>query len=114
MIKSCITKDKAYEIYEAADGRDGIKKYQEVQPDVTFMDLTMPELDGYHAIAEIRKISDNAIIVVTTADIQRRSVSRVIELGAFLVLKKPPKAKIVQDVLVKVEEALQNTPRRKQ
>jgi hypothetical protein len=34
----------------------------------------------------------------------------VIELGAFLVLKKPPKAKIVQDVLVKVEDALQTVP----
>ncbi|QTA86911.1 response regulator [Desulfonema magnum] len=108
MLKMCIPKDKEYEIYEAVDGLESINKYQEILPDVTFMDLTMPEFDGYQAIAEIRKISDDAIIVVTTADVQRKSISRVIELGAFLVLKKPLKQKNVQETLIKVENALEN------
>lgn len=108
MLKSSIPQDKGYEIYEAVDGYDGIKKYQEFKPDITFMDLTMPNLDGYNAIAEIKKIAPDAVIVVMTADIQRKSISRVIELGAFLVLKKPPRTKIVEDVLAKVAETLKS------
>jgi len=114
MLKSSIPPNKGYEIYEADDGYEGIRKYQEVQPDMTFMDLTMPNLDGYSAIAEIRKLSQDAVIVVMTADIQRKSISRVIELGAFLVLKKPPRTKIVEDVLAKVEDLLKSRSGEKQ
>jgi two-component system chemotaxis response regulator CheY len=108
MLKSSIPQNRGYEIYEAVDGYDGISKYQEIKPDMIFMDLTMPNLDGYNAIAEIKKTAPEAVIVVMTADIQQKSISRVIELGAFLVLKKPPRTKIVEDVLIKVEDSLKS------
>ena len=49
MLKNSIPKNKGYEIFEATDGQDGIKKYQMLKPDVVFMDLTMPGVDGYTA-----------------------------------------------------------------
>ncbi len=106
MLKNSIPKNKGYEIFEATDGQDGIKKYQLLKPDVVFMDLTMPEMDGYTAMEEIRKMDDQAFIIVTTADVQPKSISNVMNLGAFTLLKKPAKAQIIEEALEKVELAI--------
>jgi len=108
MLKNSIPKDKGYEIFEATNGQEGITKYQELKPDLVFMDLTMPVLDGYKATAKIMELDQNAVIIVTTADIQPKSISNVMELGAFTLLKKPAKAESIIDAIEKVELKLTN------
>ncbi|MCK5784176.1 MAG: response regulator [Desulfobacterales bacterium] len=103
MLKTCIPKDKGYEIFEAGNGQEGIQKYQELNPDMVFMDLTMPILDGYKATEEIMKLDKDAVIVVTTADVQPKSISSVMELGAFTLIKKPAKAETIQKTIEKIE-----------
>ncbi len=107
MLKNSIPKDKGYEIFEATDGQDGIKKYQLLKPEVVFMDLTMPNMDGYSAIEEIKKIDSGALIIVTTADVQPKSISSAMEKGAFTLLKKPAKAQMIEEALGKVKAAIQ-------
>lgn len=106
MLKNSIPKNKGYEIFEATDGQDGIKKFQMLKPDVIFMDLTMPGVDGYTALEEIRRLDNNAMVIVTTADVQPKSISNVMERGAFTLLKKPAKANIIEDALNKAELAI--------
>ena len=108
MLKNSIPKDKGYEIFEATNGQEGVTKYQELKPDLVFMDLTMPVLDGYKVTAKIMELDKNAIIIVTTADIQPKSISNVMELGAFTLLKKPAKAESIIDAIEKVELKLTN------
>jgi len=108
MLKNSIPKDKGYEIFEATNGQEGINKYEELKPDLVFMDLTMPVLDGYKATAKIMELDKDAIIIVTTADIQPKSISNVMELGAFTLLKKPAKASSIIDAIEKVELKLKN------
>jgi two-component system chemotaxis response regulator CheY len=108
MLINSIPKDKGYEIFEATNGQEGVAKYQELNPDLVFMDLTMPVLDGYKATAKIIELDKNAIIIVTTADIQPKSISNVMELGAFTLLKKPAKADSIVDAIEKVELKLAN------
>ncbi len=103
MLKTCIPKDKGYEIFEAGNGQEGIQKYQELNPDMVFMDLTMPVLDGYQATEEIMKLDKDAVIVVTTADVQPKSISSVMGLGAFTLIKKPAKAETIQETIEKIE-----------
>lgn len=69
MLKSCIPKEKGYEMHEAGNGKEGVDKYKEVKPDVTFMDLTMPVMDGYRAVEKIIEFDRNALIIVVTADV---------------------------------------------
>lgn len=107
MLKNSIPKDQGYEIFEATDGQDGIKKYQLLKPEVVFMDLTMPNMDGYAAIAEIKKLDSQALIIVTTADVQPKSISSAMEKGAFTLLKKPAKAQMIEEALGKAKAALQ-------
>jgi two-component system chemotaxis response regulator CheY len=107
MLKSCLPKDQSYEFNEASDGKEGFEKYKDIQPDVTFMDLTMPVMTGYEAIEEIIKYDKNAMIIVVTADIQLKAVKTVLESGAFMVLRKPLKREDIQNALTKAKDTLQ-------
>ncbi|KPK00152.1 MAG: histidine kinase [Nitrospira bacterium SG8_35_4] len=107
MLKSCLPKDQGYEFHEAGDGKEGCEKYTQVRPDITFMDLTMPVMTGYEAIEEIVKNDITALIIVVTADVQMKAIKRVLDLGAYMVLKKPLKREEIQSVLLKVQDTLQ-------
>ena len=53
-------------VAEASSGREAIERYRATQPDVTLMDLQMPEMSGIHAIIAIRGEYPGARIVVLT------------------------------------------------
>ena len=80
--------------------------YKQIAPDVTFMDLTMPVMDGTQATEEIIKFDKEAMVIVCTADIQIKSLTNVLGLGAFMVVKKPPSKETVEDALAKAQEQL--------
>lgn len=107
MLKSCLPKDRGYEFTEAGDGKEGIEKYKEIKPDLTFMDLTMPVMTGYEAIEEIIKFDKDAMIIVVTADVQMKAVTTVMDSGAFMVLKKPLKKEELQSAVEKADDSLQ-------
>lgn len=94
-LKSCLPKDEGHEIKEGNDGSVAIELYQSFKPDVTFMDLTMPGVDGIAALEAIRKLDPTALIIILTADIQRKTIDKVMDLGAFTVAKKPPVREVI-------------------
>jgi two-component system chemotaxis response regulator CheY len=106
MLKSCIAKDMGYEFHEAGDGLEGLNKYKEVEPDLTFMDLTMPIMDGATSLQEILKFDNEALVIVSTADVQIKSITNVLNIGAFLVLKKPPTKEGILDAMTMAAEHL--------
>lgn len=105
MIRRCIP--EGLEVYEASNGKEGVDKFKEVRPDVTFMDLTMPVMTGYQAIRDIISFDSNAIIVVITADVQMKSIKRVLDLGAYSVLKKPVKKDQIEQVLYQIDKIVE-------
>jgi len=50
----------------ANDGVEGVKAYQEYKPDISFIDINMPNLDGYGTIKEILKINTEAKTIMMT------------------------------------------------
>lgn len=109
IMKSCIPEDKGYELLEAGDGQSGIDKYQQFKPDLTFMDLTMPVMDGMQALQEIIKIDPRAVVVVCTADVQMKTIFKVMNHGALMVVRKPINKQAIEDALRKAEDKLRNT-----
>src|SRR6201998_1597789 len=53
---------------EAADGREAVEKAKLVQPDVTILDLSMPELNGLEAAREILKTVPTKVLILTMYD----------------------------------------------
>jgi two-component system, chemotaxis family, chemotaxis protein CheY len=104
MLKSCLPKDRGFEIMEAGDGMVGVEMFKLHEPDITFMDLTMPVMDGVQALDEILKYKKDAKVVVCTADVQVKSINRVLEIGAYHIVKKPPTKENIEKTLVMAEE----------
>ena len=50
ILRSILEENGHEVIEEAVNGQDGIDKYKELQPDITTMDITMPEMDGLEAL----------------------------------------------------------------
>ncbi len=109
IIKSCIPEDKGFELFEAGDGQSGIDKYQQINPELTFMDLTMPVMDGMQALQEIIKIDPKAVVIVCTADVQMKTIFKVMNFGALMVVRKPINKQAIEDALRKAEDKLKNT-----
>jgi two-component system chemotaxis response regulator CheY len=84
------------EVVEAADGAQGIKQFRESEPDIVFTDLTMPVLNGFAVIEMVQGINPRVPVIVLSADIQKRTYEKVMELGAFRMLRKPPQKEEVR------------------
>ena len=94
----------SYEIAgEAENGKEAVEKYQEWNPDIVTMDITMPEMDGLEAIKAIKDIDPEAKIVVVSAMGQQKMVIEAIEAGAEDFIVKPFKDERVLEALEKVD-----------
>jgi two-component system chemotaxis response regulator CheY len=106
IIKSCLPKDRDFELYDAADGRIGVEMFKQIRPDLTFLDLTMPVMNGFEALQEIIKLDSQAMVVIATADVQIKAIVHALDLGAFSVVKKPPTKENIAAAIADVEAAL--------
>lgn len=56
-----------HDVFTAKDGDEAVTKYQDVSPDLTFMDIRMPKMDGYDAFFKIKQHDPNAKVILITA-----------------------------------------------
>ena len=89
MIKNILT-EAGYEIVgEAENGAVAVARYRELKPDLTTMDITMPEMDGLAALKEIRSGDPGARVVMCSAMGQQSMVIESIQAGARDFIVKP-------------------------
>lgn len=93
------------DIETAEDGLQAVEKFQEMDPDVVFMDLNMPRKDGREAAEDILTEDPRArVVAVTGLREDKEIVEDVRSIGAFDILQKPIRFQDIQDVLNKIEE----------
>ncbi len=73
----------------ATDGQEGLDAIRQGLGQIVFLDLTMPDMDGYQALAAMREENLQAKVIVVSGDVQEEAVRRTLELGALAFLKKP-------------------------
>lgn len=91
-------------IEEADTGQKAIEKAYAYMPDVVFMDMKMPGLDGIEAIIEIQKFASSAKIIIVSAYDSFEYAQKAVAVGAFKYLLKPVKRK---DILSCVNELIE-------
>ena len=89
MVKDILSKNGYEVVGEAENGLKAVEKYQELKPDLTTMDITMPEMDGISAVKEIKKIDPSAKVIMCSAMGQQSMVVEAIQAGARDFIVKP-------------------------
>lgn len=80
---------KDAEIILAGDGEEGFKKYKEIKPDYTFIDLLMPKVNGRELIKLIKEYDKDSKIFVISADVQKSVKEEVESYGIIKFINKP-------------------------
>lgn len=94
---------KKYSVFiEAVDGEEAVELFKKELPNIVFMDLTMPKMNGKEALLEIKKIAPDVDVVMVTADRQKETKKELIEAGASNVLNKPVDEDELRDICAKI------------
>lgn len=78
-----------YELIHAHDGLEAVDLFKEHNPRLILMDISMPNMDGYEATKEIRKISTTVPIVAVTAYAFASDKERIMSIGFNGYISKP-------------------------
>ena len=89
------------DITYATNGVEGLQAIKEGKGEMVFLDLTMPEMDGYQVLENIKSENLKSVVIVISGDIQPDARDRCLKLGALEFIKKPINKEILTDVLHK-------------
>jgi DNA-binding NarL/FixJ family response regulator len=81
-----------YLMGQAASGQEGIRQYRQLKPDVTLMDVRLPDMNGIETLIAIRSEFINARIIMLSTSQGDVEIQRAIQAGArgFLLKSMPP------------------------
>jgi len=86
-------------VSEAVNGREAIQHFRQFRPDITLMDLRLPDISGIEALATIRKEFPQARIIVLTTFEGDADIRRALEAGAqAYLLKTMPRSELLEAV----------------
>ncbi|ABB44833.1 response regulator receiver domain protein (CheY-like) [Sulfurimonas denitrificans DSM 1251] len=86
----------------AKDGREAIKLYEELRPDLVTMDITMPIMNGIDSLKAIKSKFSDAKVIMITSHGEERLVMEAISSGAKGYVLKPITLENVQQAIYKV------------
>jgi CheY-like chemotaxis protein len=72
---------KGYEVLEVGNGQESLVKIKEENPDIVFMDLRMPVMDGVEAIKQIRQFNQDVPIIVISSFVEDPKVKEAMDYG---------------------------------
>ena len=102
MLISRMLETEGYEIIEAYDGLDMLKKYEEHKPDLVTLDITMPNMDGLEALKKLKSKHSNAKVIMCSAMGQKVMVMDAIKSGASDFIVKPFQKEKIMETIVKI------------
>ncbi|MCR4764355.1 MAG: response regulator [Lachnospiraceae bacterium] len=103
ILKNILTKDGYAVVGEAPDGEEGVKRFEELHPDLVTLDITMPRMDGLEALTHILASDPDAKVVMITAAGQQDKLIQALKTGAKRFINKPFNE---EEILRNIEEII--------
>jgi CheY-like chemotaxis protein len=101
-VAQSIFKNIGYEIDIAKNGLEAVEMMNTTTYDVVFMDLLMPEMDGYQATCEIRNAGHTQPIIAMSADETDETRAAAFEAGMNEYMLKPARVESIKQLLIKL------------
>ncbi|WP_088041042.1 response regulator [Bacillus sp. EAC] len=85
-----VVKNAGYEVIGfGSNGQEAIELYDQLNPDLMLLDITMPLKDGLTALKEIKQMHQNAKIIMISAMTHDHIVNEAVQYGALDFIEKP-------------------------
>jgi len=96
---------EGYEVRAVGNAVDALSEYQKQRPDLVFLDVKMPGIDGVEALKKIKDLDPSAIVVMISGHATIQTAVEATQLGAYDILEKPLDT---DRILVTLRNALQH------
>src|SRR5262249_1431347 len=90
-----VLESAGYQVDEARDGEEALTVCRETHPDIAFVDLHMPKMEGLDVLAHFRTLSPNTAVVIITAYGSAANAVEAMKLGAVDFLENPFDPKVI-------------------
>lgn len=97
---------EGYKIEEAADGEEGLKRFQSATPDLVLCDIKMPKLDGIEFLSKASAINPDIPIIMISGHGNIETAVEAVKKGAFDFISKPPD---LNRLLITIRNAIDKT-----
>ena len=94
----CMAKN-GFKSHRVSSGKEALRKVQESEYNVIFLDLGLPDIDGLDALQKIRQLDELAQVIIVTAHQEVNAAAKAIRLGALNYIVKPFDHKILEGAL---------------
>src|SRR5690554_6694682 len=84
-----ILREAGHEVFLAPNGLDGVNLCALHKPDIIFMDVRMPKMDGIEAVQEIRKTDKKVRIIILTAYSDQKDIDKLQDHDITCIINKP-------------------------
>jgi len=90
-------------VYSTSTVSDGIAKFKKHRPDITFIDITLPDGSGHNIVSEIRSLDSHAFMVMLTASNLENDVKESMKNGARGYIVKPFSRQKIKECIEKYQ-----------
>lgn len=97
-----ILMSEGYEVITSKNGEEAVTKYKENKPDITFLDIRMPVMDGYDAFFKIKEFDPKAkVIFITAFSIDEDKYTEAKKNGLLDLINKPFSLEDLKKIIAK-------------
>jgi len=89
---------------EAQSGKDAVEKFRTTHPDVTLMDIGLPDIDGIEATKQILELNTNAKVIILTSHLSEKEVVDSLKSGACAYVMKDINTDILKMIIKTIKD----------
>ena len=103
-VERVFKKEFNFSVSKALNGVEALSKYDEDKPDIIFLDVSMPHMNGFEFLKELRNVRKDKTtpVVIMTANRNSQLFSQLIQLGVTDYLLKPFTYALLKDRMTEI------------
>ncbi len=97
---------EGYDAVTAENGSEGIRRFADSEPDIVFLDVCLPDINGLEVLDSIKKLDADAVVIIITAMAGFSGAVKFIKAGAYDYLPKPFDVEELKFIVQKAWESI--------